>query len=80
MDDLAARIEALTDEECLSLTGPWKVSMPTACPSPYIVYGPSKECVGFLDLDEAIAEANGRNAAHVRERLRELMGRPATCG
>lgn len=73
MDDLAARIEALTDEECLSLTGPWEVflvSLRSRVWNP--ATGETGPLVGHIAAHE---ERDRRNAAHVRERLRGLMGR-----
>lgn len=78
---LAERIEALTDEECLSLTGPWLVRANTRGFYPYLKSHPNEPVwVTYKTSEQAQFVAGQLNAAHVRERLRELMGRPATCG
>lgn len=65
--------DTLTDEECLSIKGPYYAIV---CPPDKFAVRDKKQVVARCDTaSDAMAEADRRNAAHVRERLRELMGR-----
>ena len=68
--------DTLTDEECLSIEQPWRVHLVPGVPTTWAVFRNGEaEGVPFALAKDAYAEADRRNAAHVRERLRELMGR-----
>lgn len=77
--NLAGKIEALTDKDLL---GPWHITRAPVAAGTFTLALTNGDVAYPLEgsLSEALAEARRRNAAHVRERLRGLMNRPATCG